>query len=122
MPLDQARALADPGVQQVSAYSKAGGQILFGTDVGYTDAYDTTEEYRLLGRALDWQQILQALTTAPAERLGYATHKGRLAPGMDADLVVLDGDPSKDVTAFARVRLTLRAGRVIYDAKAPPIN
>jgi imidazolonepropionase-like amidohydrolase len=112
----------DAGVQQVSAYSKAGGQILFGTDVGYTDAYDTTEEYRLLGRALDWQQILQALTTAPAERFGYATHKGRLAPGMDADLVVLDGDPSKDVTAFARVRLTLRAGHVIYDAKAPPIN
>jgi imidazolonepropionase-like amidohydrolase len=112
----------DAGVQQVSAYSKAGGQILFGTDVGYTDAYDTTEEYRLLGRALDWQQILQALTTAPAERFGYATHKGRLAPGMDADLVVFDGDPSKDVTAFARVRLTLRAGQVIYDAKAPPIN
>jgi imidazolonepropionase-like amidohydrolase len=112
----------DAGVQQVSVYSKAGGQILFGTDVGYTDAYDTTEEYRLLGRALDWRQILQALTTAPAERFGYATHKGRLASGMDADLVVLDGDPSKDVTAFARVRLTLRAGQVIYDAKAPPIN
>jgi imidazolonepropionase-like amidohydrolase len=108
----------DAGVQQVSVYSKAGGQILFGTDVGYTDAYDTTEEYRLLGRALDWQQILQALTTAPAERFGYATHKGRLAPGMDADLVVLDGDPLKDVTAFARVRLTLRGGQVIYDAKA----
>jgi imidazolonepropionase-like amidohydrolase len=112
----------DAGVQQVSAYSKAGGQILFGTDVGYTDAYDTTEEYRLLGRALDWRQILLALTAAPAERFGYAAHKGRLVPGMDADLVVLDGDPSKDVTAFARVRLTLRAGQAIYDAKAPPIN
>jgi imidazolonepropionase-like amidohydrolase len=107
----------DAGVQQVSAYAKAGGQILFGTDVGYTDAYDTTEEYRQLGRALDWRQILKALTTAPAERFGYAAHKGRLAPAMDADLVVLDADPSKDVTAFARVRLTLRAGRTIYDAK-----
>jgi imidazolonepropionase-like amidohydrolase len=112
----------DAGVQQVSAYSKAGGQILFGTDVGYTDAYDTIEEYRLLARALDWRQILQALTTAPAERFGYATHKGRLAPGMDADLVVLDGDPSKDINAFARIRLTLRAGQAIYDAKAPPIH
>jgi imidazolonepropionase-like amidohydrolase len=104
----------DAAVQQVNAYAKAGGQILFGTDVGYTDAYDTTEEYRLLARALDWRQILQALTTAPAERFGYASRKGRLARGMDADLVVLDGDPAKDVSAFARVRLAIRAGRTIY--------
>lgn len=106
----------DAAVQQVSTYAKAGGQILFGTDVGYTDAYDTTEEYRQLARALDWRQILAALTAAPAERFGYAAHKGRLAPGMDADLVVLDADPSKDVTVFARVRLTIRAGHTIYDA------
>jgi imidazolonepropionase-like amidohydrolase len=112
------KADLDAGVQQVSAYSKAGGQILFGTDVGYTDAYDTSEEYRQLGRALDWRQVLQALTTAPAERFGYSAHKGRLAPGMDADLVVLDQDPSKDITAFAHVRLTIRAGRTIYAAKS----
>jgi imidazolonepropionase-like amidohydrolase len=109
----------DAGVQQVSAYAKAGGQILFGTDVGYTDAYDTTEEYRQLSRALDWRQILRALTAAPAQRFGYAARKGRLAAGMDADLVVLDGDPSKDVTAFARVRLTLRAGQTLYESKSP---
>ena len=112
----------DAAVQQVSAYARAGGQILFGTDVGYTDAYDTTEEYRQLARALDWRQILAALTVAPAERFGYAAHKGRLAPGMDADLVVLDGDPSKDVTVFARVRLTIRAGHAIYDATLPQVD
>jgi imidazolonepropionase-like amidohydrolase len=37
---------------------------------------------------------------------------------MDADLVALDGDPAQDVAAFAQVRLTMRAGRTIYDAKA----
>jgi imidazolonepropionase-like amidohydrolase len=105
------------GVQQVKAYSDAGGQILFGTDVGYTDAFDTTEEYRLMSRALDWRQILATLTVNPAERFGYAAHKGRVTRGMDADLVVLDGDPAKDVTAFARVRDTIRAGKVIYAAK-----
>lgn len=46
----------------------------------------------------------------------------RIFPGMNADLVVLDGDPSKDITAFARVRLTVRGGRTIYDAKARPNN
>lgn len=106
----------DTAVGQVAAYSKAGGQILFGTDVGYIDVFDTTEEYRQLGRALNWRQILTSLTVAPAQRFGFAKHKGRLAPGMDADLVVLEADPSKDVTAFAKVRMTIRHGNTLYDA------
>ena len=99
---------------EVKDYAAAGGQILFGTDVGYTDAFDTTEEYRLMSAALDWRTILKALTTAPAERFGYAARKGRVAQGMDADLVLLDADPAQDPTAFARVRETIRAGRVIW--------
>jgi imidazolonepropionase-like amidohydrolase len=121
-PAQELQRDLDAGVQQVSAYAKAGGQILFGTDVGYIDVFDTTEEYRQLARTLDWRQILKTLTVAPAKRFGYAEHKGRLAPGMDADLVVLDGDPSKDVTAFARVRLTVRGGQTIYDATKRPVN
>lgn len=98
--------------QQVGAFAAAGGPILFGTDVGYIDVYDTSEEYRLLGRVLTWRQILAALTRAPAQR--FARQSGALAPGAPADLVVLEADPAADVTAFARVRYTLRAGHVIY--------
>jgi imidazolonepropionase-like amidohydrolase len=35
---------------------------------------------------------------------------------MDADLVVLDADPAADVANFARVRCTIRGGRLIYEA------
>jgi imidazolonepropionase-like amidohydrolase len=99
---------------ELKNYAAAGGQILFGTDVGYTDAFDTTDEYRLMSAALDWRAILRALTTAPAERFGYAARKGRIAQGMDADLVLLDADPAQDPTAFARVRATIRGGRIIW--------
>jgi imidazolonepropionase-like amidohydrolase len=112
------QSFVDIAVGQVAAYSKAGGQILFGTDVGYIDVVDTAEEYRQLGRALDWRQILTALTVAPAQRFGYAARKGTLAPGMEADLVVLKADPATDVTAFAQVRMTMRHGRTLYDAGA----
>lgn len=99
---------------ELKDYAAAGGQILFGTDVGYTDAFDTTEEYRLMSAALDWRAILRALTTAPAERFGYAARKGRIAIGMDADLVLLDADPAQDPAAFAKVRDTIRGGRIIW--------
>jgi len=103
---------------EVRLYAAAGGQILFGTDVGYTDLFDTTREYELMARALDWRQILASLTIAPAARFGFARHKGRIAKGMDADLVLLSADPAQDPAAFAKVRATIRGGRVIWDAAA----
>ena len=112
---ETAQKVVELALQQVDAYSKAGGQILFGTDVGYIDVFDTTEEYRQLGRVLSWHQILAALTVEPAKRFGFA-HKGRLSVGMDADLVVLRADPAKDVTAFAQVGMTVRQGEILFDA------
>jgi len=102
-------------LDEVREYSRLGGQILFGTDVGYLTDYDPSREYALMGTAgLSWREILAALTTAPAQRFGEDRRRGRIAPGMDADLVVLAKDPVQDVRAFSDVRLTIRAGRVIY--------
>ncbi|TWT20610.1 amidohydrolase family protein [Luteimonas wenzhouensis] len=103
--------------QQLEAFSRAGGTVLFGTDSGYIDWYDTRDELRQMhASGLDWRQVLASLTTAPAQRFGQAGRKGRLAPGMDADLVVLGGDPAEDVAVLADVRYTLRAGKVVYAA------
>lgn len=106
------------GVDQVRSWVKAGGSVLFGTDVGYMDDYDATEEYELMAQAgMDARQILASLTTSPAERFGDSKRIGRIAPGYVADLVVLDKDPSRDARAFADVRYTVRDGRVIFRAK-----
>jgi imidazolonepropionase-like amidohydrolase len=55
------------------------------------------------------------LTVAPAARFGVTEKLGTITSGKMADLVVLDGDPASDVTAFSRVRFTIRTGRVIYE-------
>jgi imidazolonepropionase-like amidohydrolase len=100
---------------ELRAYSEAGGQILFGTDVGYIEQFDTAEEFTLMSRAgLTWQQILATLTTNPAERFGYSAHSGRIAKGLDADLVVLSADPAQDVTAFSKVAFTIRHGKILF--------
>ena len=107
--------------RQLKAASDAGVDVLFGTDAGYIEIFDTHREYQLMAAAgLDWRQILASLTTTPARRFGDPAHEGRLAPGMAADLVLLGGDPALAADAFADVRLTVRAGKVIHEAAAAP--
>jgi imidazolonepropionase-like amidohydrolase/predicted alpha/beta superfamily hydrolase len=108
-------------VEELRAYSAAGGDILFGTDIGYTDQYDTALEFTLMSKAgMTFQQILASLTTNPAQKLGFADRSGKVAQGMDADLVVLGGDPAKNLTAFSNVRYTIQNGRVTYSNSAAP--
>jgi len=101
---------------QVRAFVEAGGQLIFGTDVGYVTDYDPTDEYVLLQRAgLGFAAILTTLTTAPAKRFHGGAGAGVIAGGSPADLVALDGDPAVEIRTLARVRYTIRGGQVIYD-------
>ena len=107
----------DLAVHQLQVFNEAGGEILFGTDVGYTDHYDTAEEYSLMQKSgMTFSEILASLTTTPAQRFGY-TRSARIAKGMDADLVVLKSDPAADIAALSHVAYTVRRGKVIYAAK-----
>ncbi len=105
--------LVSSGVTQLKTFSDNGGPVLFGTDVGFTRIYDTTQEYELMARALSASQILASLTTTPAAFFKQPT-KGQVQPRFDADLVVLDGDPIADVRNLAKVAVTIRAGKAIY--------
>jgi imidazolonepropionase-like amidohydrolase len=116
LPAELERQMLGAGQAQLRAFAEAGGDVLFGTDVGYMTDYDPTDEYVYMQQAgLTPSRILAALTTVPAERFGLAKRAGRLGPGLDADVTVVDGDPARDVRALGHVRYTLRAGRVIYD-------
>ena len=109
------------GQRQLGDFAAAGGVVLFGTDAGYMDWYDTRDELRLMaGAGLDWRQILASLTTAPAAHLGGGAGRARLEAGQVADLVLLGGDPRHEATAFASVRQVLRGGRPVYTA--PPTS
>ncbi|MGH9458662.1 MAG: amidohydrolase family protein [Thermoanaerobaculia bacterium] len=103
------------GIGQLREWVATGGLVLFGTDVGYMSDYDPSDEYALMAEAgMTFAQILASLTTAPARRFGDPDRLGRVAPGLVADLVVLEGDPAENVRKLADVRYTLRDGKVIY--------
>lgn len=105
--------LVQSGVEQLQAFFANGGKVLFGTDVGFTNIYDTSQEYEFMHRAINSRDVLASLTTNPAAYF-HASQKGRVAKGMDADIVVLDGDPFADIRNLARVAYTIRAGKIIY--------
>lgn len=108
--------LTSAAVGQLRAWVASGGTVIFGNDLGAVP-YDPSEEYALMADAgMSFRQILASLTTAPAERFGQSNQLGRIAPGLQADLVVLKGDPGKDLRALAAVQYTLRAGKIIYRA------
>jgi imidazolonepropionase-like amidohydrolase len=112
------RQFVQSGVDELKAFFDQGGTILFGTDVGYTQHYETTEEYVLMAKSgMTWHDILASLTANPTT-LFKAGHAGAVAEGTDADLVVLSADPAKDVRNFAKVEYTIRGGNVIYAKEA----
>ncbi|HTV67109.1 MAG TPA: amidohydrolase family protein [Rhizobiaceae bacterium] len=117
LPAEKIEATIALAQQQLGAFAAAGGDVLFGTDIGYIQAADTSEEYRLMqGAGLSFEQILASLTTTPATRF-KVERKGRIEAGMDGDLTVLTADPASDIEALADVAYTIRAGRVIFEAK-----
>lgn len=118
-PMDVREKLVGAAERQLKAFSDAGGQVLFGTDVGYMTDFDPSDEYVLMAHAgLTPMQILASLTTAPAARWSAAERRGRVKPGLEADLVVLDGDPASDVKQFADIKCTIRGGREVFTRPA----
>ena len=101
---------------QLRAWLAAGGEVLFGTDLGAV-AYDPSEEYALMSQAgMNFSQILASLTTAPANRFNESSQRGRIAPGFQADLAVFRQDPSTNLHPLSAVQYTIRAGKIIFSA------
>jgi len=56
-------------------------------------------------------EVLAMATTEAAEALGVAATTGRLAPGYDADVIIVDGDPAADISALGRLRRVIARGQ-----------
>ena len=56
--------------------------------------------------------VIMSATSRNAESLGLGDHIGAIAAGMEADLIAVDGDPTKDITALGRVVFVMKAGKV----------
>ena len=61
---------------------------------------------------------LIAATSLAAESLQLQSVTGSIAPGMEADLIALEGNPVQDITALRRVMFVMKGG-VVYKLLPP---
>ncbi|MCK5897398.1 MAG: amidohydrolase family protein [Cocleimonas sp.] len=110
--------LEQNAIDQVAAAHSEGCQILFGTDVGYMEDDDTTQEFYLLEKAgLKFNDILGSLTTEPSKLFKVSNDQGIVSEGFQANLVVLNSDPRVDVKAFSDIHMVIKKGMIIYRKK-----
>lgn len=60
-------------------------------------------------------QALQSGTTQTAKLLGIEDQVGRLTPGMAADIIAVDSDPTADISALRTISFVMKGGRIFRD-------
>ncbi len=112
-PRPSTEALFDHGVAVVAQLRDAGVAILAGTDApnpGTAHGLSIHRELELLVEAgLTPAEALAAATAAPAEAVGLSD-RGRIASGLRADLVLVDGDPTTTITDTRNLAAVWRNG------------
>jgi len=90
-------------------------KIVFGTDAVAGAHGRNFEEivYRVQRGGQDPMAAIVSATSLAAQSLNLGDEIGAIAPGMQADLIALDGDPTSDITALRRVVFVMKGG-VVY--------
>lgn len=98
------QALATPGLK-----------VVFGTDAVAGAHGHNFEElvYRVEKGGQDPMAAIVSATSLAAQSLGLGDRTGTIAPGYEADLIAVDGDPSRDIRALLRVAWVMKSGRVV---------
>ena len=98
-----------------------GLKIVFGTDSLAGMHGHNVEDLinRVVEGGIDPMVALVSANSLAAEAMKMSDQIGTLTPGLDADIIALDGDPLKDITAVRRVVFVMKGG-VVYKNEARP--
>ena len=91
----------------------AGVTILMGGDVGvFTHGDNAREMEMMVAYGMKPLQVLQAATSVNADAFKVGDRIGRLKPGLLADIISVEGDPSKAIAQVRQVTLVMKGGQL----------
>ena len=94
---------------------KEGVRICMGGDVGVFAHGENWREMEAMQRAgMPAAHVMIAATSGNAS-IFHLADRGQVKPGLLADLVAMDGDPTRDVSAVEHVRFVMKGGKVVRD-------
>ncbi|MFE6026739.1 amidohydrolase family protein [Streptomyces niveus] len=108
------KKVVDRVLELVLRLHRQGVSLIAGTDAGMPGS-----RFDRFGEGLEWfghaglstTAVLETATVNAAAALGLSDRTGRIAPGLDADLLVVDGDPHTDLSVLRRPRFVVAQGR-----------
>lgn len=108
------------GMESLAIMKKAGLAMAYGSDLlGEMHKYQS-EEFVIRGRALPAHEVIASATHVAAKLLRMEGLIGTVAPGAHADLIVVDGDPLKDLSLLTRqgrhIPLIMKGGAFVKRA------
>jgi imidazolonepropionase-like amidohydrolase len=102
--------------QSFKAALDAGVALCFGGDVGVFAHGDNVRDLELMVEyGLPLAEGIRLATSGNARMFGLDDRVGSIKPGLLADLIAVEGDPTKDIKALRRVKLVMKDGRVFKE-------
>ncbi|MDN5000136.1 amidohydrolase family protein [Bradyrhizobium sp. GCM10027634] len=112
----------DAGLRSLEIYRKAGVKMGYGSDLLGPSQRLQSEEFRIRAEIQGAREVIASATVIGAEVLGMEGKLGRIVPDALADLLVVDGNPLRDVSCLLgqgeHIPLVMKAGKVQFDRLA----
>lgn len=117
--VDKIATVRTAGLESLEIFKRAGVKMGFGTDLLGPSQRLQSDEFKIRTQVLSTFEVIQSATLIGAEVLNMQGQLGEIRPGAIADVLVVDGNPYKDINCLLgqgdHIPLVMKGGDIYFD-------